>query len=112
MIERSPFSQRPLNLIGPANENGAVAPAAPTAAAPIPAFFSSSRLLRRRPSSLDSFPGSFLTSDMHPPSSAECATGESGDESVQKRVVDEGQGDARDQDRGHDPWPVEQVAAD
>src|SRR2546423_10630587 len=49
MIERSPLSCRFLYFIGPANENGAEAPETPTAAAPIPAFFSSSRLVSLLP---------------------------------------------------------------
>src|SRR6267378_7772588 len=99
MIERSPFRCRFLNFIGPANENGAAAPEAPTAAAPIPAFFSSSRLLS-------------LPSDIDPPFLAECSACEPRDEPVEERVVDECQRDARDEDRAHDPGPVEQVAAD
>src|SRR5579883_2233793 len=43
IAERLPDSQRPLYLSGPANENGAVAPAAPIAAAPAPAFFRKDR---------------------------------------------------------------------
>jgi len=59
MIDRSPLSCRFLNFIGPANENGAPAPAVPSAAAPTAPFFSRSRLL-----SLLSSP------DMNPPSLA------------------------------------------
>src|SRR5712691_400172 len=99
MIERSPLSCRFLNFIGPANENGADAPDTPTAAAPIPALFSSSRLLS-------------LLSDIDPPFLAERSACEPRDEPVEERVVDERQGNARDQDRSHDPGPVEQVAAD
>src|ERR1700716_4431098 len=99
MIERSPFRCRFLNFIGPANENGPAPPEAPTAAAPIPAFFSSSRL-------------SSLPSDIAPPFLAERSACEPRDESAEERVVNECQGDARDQDRAHDPGPVEQVAAD
>src|SRR5713226_465678 len=111
MMERSPFSQRPLYLCGPANENGAAAPETPTAAAPTAAFFSSSRLSRRG----SSLPLSSLVSGMRPPFKgrlAERSAGESGDEPIQERVVDEGQRNAWNQDRGHDPGPVEQVAAD
>src|SRR4029078_797546 len=100
MIERSPLRCRFLNFIGPANENGAAAPDTPTAAAPIPAFFSSSRLVS-------------LLSDIDPPfvRLAERSTCEPGDESVEERVVDQRQWNARDQDRGHDHRPVEEVAA-
>src|ERR1051325_85355 len=111
MIERLPLSQRPLYLSGPANENGAAAPDTPTAAAPMPAFLSRSRLLRR-PSS---FPGSSFTSVMQPLLSvrlAERSAGEPGDEPVEECVVDECQRNARDQDRGHDPGPVVEVAPD
>src|SRR5487761_792087 len=96
-----PLSQRPVYLCGPANANGAPAPAAPTATAPAPAFFSRSRLLSRP------------SSDMNPPfrALAECAAREAGDETVEERVVDEGERNARDQDRGHDPRPVVEVAA-
>src|SRR5262245_42535876 len=48
-----PESQRPLYLSGPANENGAAAPATPIAAAPAPAFFRSSRRLSSVCSSFD-----------------------------------------------------------
>src|SRR3954447_12980439 len=101
MIERSPFSCRFLKRIGPANENGAEAPDTPTAAAPIPAFFSSCRLLS-------------LPSDIDPPfvSLAERSAGEPRDEPIEERVVDERQGDARDQDRAHDSGPVEEIAPD
>ena len=43
---------------------------------------------------------------------AERPAGEPGDEAVEERVVDQGQRDGRDQDRGHDPGPVVEVAAD
>src|SRR4051794_3456949 len=101
MIERSPLSCRFLYFIGPANENGAAAPETPTAAAPIPAFFSSSRLVS-------------LLSDIDPPPVrlADPPAGEAGDESVEERVVDQCQWNARDQDRGHDPGPVEEVTTD
>src|SRR5579859_4248600 len=105
-----PLSQRPLYLSGPANENGAVAPAAPSAAAPTAPFLSSSRLL--------SWPlpllGSSTMSGMNPPfpSLAECAAGEAGDEPIEQHVVDECERDAHDEDRGHDPRPVVFVAAD
>src|SRR5438105_1090481 len=101
MIERSPFRCLCLYFSGPANEYGAVAPAAPTAAAPTPARLSSSRRLIR--------------SDM-PPSFryrlAEGSASEAGDEPIQEQVVDERQRDARDQDRGHDRGPVVEIAAD
>src|SRR3954465_3180714 len=104
MIERSPFSHRPVCRSGPANEYGAAAPAAPSAAAPAAAFLTSSRLVRRRSSNPEPpFPPSIAP----PFRLAECPSGEPGDEPVQKRVVDERQRDARDQDRGHDPGPVE-----
>src|SRR6266852_4223087 len=111
MIERLPESQRPLYLSGPANENGAAAPATPIAAAPAPAFLRNSRRL----SNVASGAGSSLVSVIFPPFTnelAECPAGEPRDEAVQERVVDEGQRDARDQDRGHDPGPVVEVAAD
>src|SRR5437868_9069919 len=97
---RLPLSQRPLYFIGPANEYGAAAPAALTATAPAPAFFSSSRLLIRP------------SSDMNPPSLlAECSSCEACDEPVQERVVDECERDARDEDRGHDSGPVVEIAS-
>src|SRR5947207_3129753 len=99
MIERSPFRCRFLNFIGPANENGAAAPEAPIAAAPTPAFLSSSRLLS-------------LPSDIDPPFLAERSACEPRDEPIEERVVDEGERDAGDQDRAHDPRPVVEVAAD
>src|SRR5712691_4830969 len=96
MIERSPLSCRCLYFIGPANENGAAVPETPTAAAPIPAFFSSSRLVSLLP-------------DIDPPSFrlAERSAGEPRDEPIEERVVDQCQRDARDEDRAHDPGPVE-----
>src|SRR4051812_31640902 len=99
MIGRSPLSCRCLNFIGPANENGADAPETPGPAPPTPAFFSSSRLLSLLP-------------DISPPFLAERSACEPRDEAVEKGVVDEGQRNARDQDRAHDSRPVEQVAAD
>src|SRR2546430_2958456 len=98
MMFRSPFSSRCLNLSGPANEYGAEAPATPRATAPAPTFLISSRRSRRR-------------SAIPPPFSTKCAAGETGDEPIEERVVDQCQRDARDQDRGHDPGPVEEIAA-
>src|ERR1041385_3593313 len=100
MIERSPFSQRPLYRSGPANENGAVAPATPRAAAPTPAFFSRSRLVigrstGDRPSDSGMSLPPFLLVSL-----AERSAGESHDEAVKKRVVDQRQRDARQQARG------------
>src|SRR5436305_458002 len=100
MMLRSPLSQRPLYLSGPANEYGAAAPPTARAPAPTPARFSSSRLLRPFPADI---PSSFL---------AERSAGEPCDEAVEERVVDERQRDARDEDRGHDRGPVEEVAPD
>src|SRR5436305_102602 len=102
MIVRSPLSCRFLKRSGSANENGAAAPETPTAAAPTPAFFSRSRLLSL-PADIETL---LLSSAL-----AERSAGEAGDESVQERVVDQGQRNARDQDRAHDPGPVEEVAA-
>src|SRR3954447_15629300 len=45
MIDRSPLRCLFLYFMGPANENGAAAPAAPRAAAPAAPFFHRSRLL-------------------------------------------------------------------
>src|SRR5712691_11588820 len=98
---RSPLSQRPLCLSGPANEYGAAAPPTARAPAPIPARFSSSRLL------------SPLLSDIYALLSlAERSAGEPCDEPVQEQVVHQRERDAGDQDRGHDRRPVEEVAAD
>src|SRR4051812_6058479 len=103
MIDRFPLRCLLLYFIGPANENGAVAPAAPRAAAPTAPFFNRSRLLSllsspdKRPSFLDL---------------AECSAREPCDEPIEERVVDECQWNARDEDRAHDPGPVEEVAAD
>src|SRR5262249_27854638 len=101
---RSPLSARLEYRSGPANENGAAAPATPRAAAPAPAFLSSSRRLRTS-----------LVSDMTPLISfrlTERSAGEPGDEAVEEDVVEEREWNARDQDRGHDPGPVEEIAAD
>src|SRR5438552_11252524 len=98
MIDRSPLSSRCLNLSGPANEYGAEAPATPRATAPAPAFLISSRRSRRR-------------SAIPPPFSTKCAAGETGDEPIEERVVDQCQGDARDQDRGHVTGTVERGSA-
>src|SRR5690348_3240729 len=108
--ERLPESQRPLNLIGPANENGAAAPATPSAAAPAPAFFRKSRRVKV----LCPGEGPWWVSAIFPLSYrlAKSPAREAGDEPVEEGVVDEGQRNARDQDRRHDPGPVEEVTAD
>src|SRR5205085_3960903 len=86
---------------------GAAAPATPTAAAPVPAFFRNSR---RESCDEPSLPAviSFLSLG----ALSERTAREPRDEAVEERVVDEGQRDGGDQDRGHDPRPVVEVAAD
>src|SRR5919206_3574351 len=81
----------------------------PTPTAPAPARRSSSRR--------SYLPSRWLGSSelaIDPPFSAllaECPTGKSRDEAVEKRVVEERQRDARDQCGDHDRAPIRQVAA-
>src|SRR5262245_54183727 len=103
---RSPASHRPLYLSGPANENGAAAPAIPIAAAPAPACLMNSRRLRCRGSSLVS-----VIFVLSLESLSERPACEPRDEAIEERVVDKGQRDGRNQDRRHDARPVVEITA-
>src|SRR5436190_15971183 len=100
MMLRSPFRCLFLYLSGPAKANGAELPPTPTAAAPTPARFSSSR----RVNAFDMLAPPFVGL----PEGPAC---EACDEPVEERVVDERERDARDEDCRHDRRPVEEVAA-
>src|SRR5581483_5963819 len=107
MIERFPFSCLCRCFSTPGNElaRSAIPPNMVTAKAPAAPRFTRSRLVS--PPFSSAIPPSFPTCAL-----AEGTTRESLDETVEERVVEQRERDARDQHRRHQRLPEEDVAAD